>query len=372
MLTVKLISDIEELKQIEKKWDALIDPNRHSIFSAFDMVIAWWDAFGDSKELFVLLVENEGQVVGIAPLMISKMKVSDFFVKKIDFIGSGYFDYADFIYADQGEIIADCIWDYLQTHKHKWDVIELDEMRQGSESMAVFQYPGRKEYKLIFEAQIENVCPYIKLYGYDENAFIGALKKGMRTDLRRQNKRLEALGKLEFNLNIPRKNIVSFLGMFYKLHNRRWEIVRQIGKFNYSQPRKFFTLMAEKLSDKGWLRASAVYLNGSMLAAHFGFVFGSKYYYYVPTFDPEYANYSPGKVLLFNLIKAAIGEGLSEFDFLRGDESYKALWPVEIRKNYRVLIFKKNLFGKFLALWFTKIRPFLKRWDLVKKIQSKL
>jgi CelD/BcsL family acetyltransferase involved in cellulose biosynthesis len=46
----------------------------------------------------------------------------------------------------------------------------------------------------------------------------------------------------------------------------------------------------------------------------------------MPAFDPEWASYSPGKVLLAQLIEDAKAKGCARFDLLSGREPYKLLW----------------------------------------------
>jgi hypothetical protein len=48
-----------------------------------------------------------------------------------------------------------------------------------------------------------------------------------------------------------------------------------------------------------------------------------RFYYRLPAYDVEFGRYSPGRVLLRNLILAAYDEGATEFDFLLGGEPYK-------------------------------------------------
>ena len=54
------------------------------------------------------------------------------------------------------------------------------------------------------------------------------------------------------------------------------------------------------------------------------------YNLYQVGYDPAYAKYSPGKALLGVVIRDAIERGYTVFDFLRGDESYKAAYAADV------------------------------------------
>lgn len=77
---------------------------------------------------------------------------------------------------------------------------------------------------------------------------------------------------------------------------------------------------------RGTLRFHMVRLSGRIVAVHFGFQWRGRHYYYIGGFDPDFASLSVGSVLLHHAIRSAADEGASEFDFLRGAESYKYRW----------------------------------------------
>ena len=51
------------------------------------------------------------------------------------------------------------------------------------------------------------------------------------------------------------------------------------------------------------------------------------FYYLMPTYESgEWGKYSPGRLLLLELIKWSINSGLKYFDFTVGGEAYKKNW----------------------------------------------
>jgi CelD/BcsL family acetyltransferase involved in cellulose biosynthesis len=71
--------------------------------------------------------------------------------------------------------------------------------------------------------------------------------------------------------------------------------------------------------------------------------YNSKYLYYQAGLDPKWARFSPGTVLFSYCIRRAIEEGMEEFDFLQGDESYKYSWTKTARTNLEIRIFNKSI-----------------------------
>ena len=76
--------------------------------------------------------------------------------------------------------------------------------------------------------------------------------------------------------------------------------------------------------------------DGQAAACVFGYSDEDCYYLYNSSFDPSHSALSPGVVLLTSLIERAIGEGLTRFDFLKGDETYKRRLGAVYRPLYTV------------------------------------
>ena len=74
-------------------------------------------------------------------------------------------------------------------------------------------------------------------------------------------------------------------------------------------------------------------VDGKPVAGSLGFVDGDTYYYYLPAWEPELAPLAPSGLLLANLIERAYERGLRRFDFMLGDEPYKARWATEERAD---------------------------------------
>ena len=76
----------------------------------------------------------------------------------------------------------------------------------------------------------------------------------------------------------------------------------------------------------GKLRLSWLELDGAPIAIEYSFTGGDTVYYYQGGFDPAVSKLGPGWLMTALSMRAAIAEGYRYFDFLRGDEPYKASW----------------------------------------------
>jgi len=69
---------------------------------------------------------------------------------------------------------------------------------------------------------------------------------------------------------------------------------------------------------------SALHVGGKLVAAHFGMICGNTMHWWFPVYDPQYAAYSPGALLLLEVAEAAAARGIATLDLGKGDEDYKS------------------------------------------------
>lgn len=114
-------------------------------------------------------------------------------------------------------------------------------------------------------------------------------------------------------------------------HVARWAQTETPSMFGELRHREFFHELVARLAPQGFVRLLQVVLDGQVVAAHLGFVYSGRFIWYKPTFDPALAHYSPGEVLLRQLILDARDEDVAEFDFTVGDEAFKQRVATRVR-----------------------------------------
>ena len=73
---------------------------------------------------------------------------------------------------------------------------------------------------------------------------------------------------------------------------------------------------------------SGLKLNNEYIALSLGFTYNQIYFYLVPSYknNPNLIKYSPGKVLMIDLLDYFKDKKYKYFDFCNGKESYKENW----------------------------------------------
>ncbi len=124
MMQIEVLSQLDELLKLEDEWRNLLsEDNIDHPFLTFEWISSLWQSFGKDYELFVLIAREGGKIVGIAPLMKTKIKHRGCRFKAITFISSeNNTNRAGFILTgDKKEVLAAMI-DYLRNKDNCEDV----------------------------------------------------------------------------------------------------------------------------------------------------------------------------------------------------------------------------------------------------------
>lgn len=156
-------------------------------------------------------------------------------------------------------------------------------------------------------------------------AHVGTRNSNVYPDARRKRRKLDReLGPVEFRLHDDGPEVFDAC--------LRWKSrqYRETGlKDLFADPRN--VRLFEELRAAGVAAFSSLRAGGVLVAAHLGAVVDGRMYWWVPAYDPAFGRYSPGRVLLHDMLQASHAAGHSEFDFLIGDEAYKFFYATDVR-----------------------------------------
>ena len=146
-----------------------------------------------------------------------------------------------------------------------------------------------------------------------------------RYNLRRAAKRLAAEGQLRFAVAGDAASRADLTERMIALKRERYRAIGAADNFADPAFAEFYRVAARR-SDLG-VHISALYLDGTAIALHWGVSAGRIMYYLMPVFSPgAYERYSPGLVFLLEFVGQCRKDGLERLDFTIGDEEYKSKW----------------------------------------------
>lgn len=334
-MPVATVTDAAGLAALETDWQRLAaECPAATVFQTYEWNAAWWRHFGrvPGRRLRVLTFRSpEGALVGLAPLMTSFWYATP--LRRLSFLGTGTSDYLDAL-ASPGweEQVSEALYQALE-HTGGWQIADFQQLREGA---LLRDRPPGDGGKLAALDVPGEPCPYLALPP-TWDMLLQSLGKKTRTNVGYYDRALQKVYQVEAG-PVAEADLDGELAHLFELHQRRWNQRWLPGVFGGRRVQAFHRDAARRLLHQGWLRLFFLRLDGVTQASLYCFAYKDRLCYYQGGFEPTLARLSLGTVLTARAMQTAIAEGRAVFDFLRGDEPYKAKWTGASQINARRII----------------------------------
>ena len=193
---------------------------------------------------------------------------------------------------------------------------------------AVHRAGSERTLRLVLEPRDIHVLPYLDLTesraGITSAHTSNSLEKHRRWLARRGHLRLDVL-RDEGEVLTAFESLVRFL-------HARWGGGTDASALDHPRLQRFHHHVLPRLLDEGRLRMIRLSVDMRTVAVFYGLAAGGWWGYYLAGYDREWAGrIHLGRITLEMAIELACQQGAAEFDFLKGAERVKYLWPVRER-----------------------------------------
>lgn len=298
--------------QIGEEWETVLsDSPVNSLFLTPQWQEVWWETFGDGRSMVGFYLTEAEEVTAIAPLA----RVGD----TLSLVGNqDTVDYNDFLVKPGHELalydaVLGCM-DELQCH-----TLTLASLTEGSPTLAHLPDLAR-ERGFSVEVEREDVASGIALPATWED-YLALLSRKDRHELRRKFRRLEGQTDWQWYSLTGQEQVAERLGDFIELMRMS---KRDKDRWMTPEREEFFYRITHRMSQDGRLRLFFMEMNGRPVATSMCFDYDSSRLLYNSGYNPEHSYYSVGLLLDALCLREAIEQDMDYFDFLRGDEPYKA------------------------------------------------
>jgi CelD/BcsL family acetyltransferase involved in cellulose biosynthesis len=307
---------------LRQEWAQLFNAaERPSPFLSWEWLSTWWRVLGTGRRLRLLEARqrSSGKLVGLLAL------TADAAGRNLALLGNGIGG------ADGLDMLVHPAWAEetraalaAMVAAMGWDALALEDLPRGSPAVEALIFAlDRAGARTAVERRFH--CPTIALSGSFARWLAGVrrgetLARRRRWWSRRPGHRVE--------LATPEQTPAAMEDLL-RLHRMRWEGAG--GSYGIPGPlvERFHREVAPLLAEQGWLRLYRLFDGSSgapAIAAIYGLELGRRFHFYQSGYHPAWAARSPGLVLLSRALEDAFERGLSDFELLRGAESYKLDW----------------------------------------------
>lgn len=339
--TFEWVTTPEGLEALRSDWQALDDGGAPgAVFRSWEWQATWWRRLGarGRRELRVLVVRQDGRTRALLPLYVEDAPVLGLVPRRrVGLLADGVVgsDYLGLVAAADDAIeLAPAIARRLATDPALDDahVLELADLLDGDPlGVALADALASAGWEVVSGPRY--LCPYAPIGRATYDGYLAARPQGFGRQLAQRRRTLERLPGFRLEIAASPEEVVGGLEHLFALHRRRWREEGGSEAFTNPAVEAFHRDAARRLAERGWARVAVLHAEGQPVAAGYGFARAGRFAYYQAGMDPGWRRRSAGLVVLGALLERAFDEALHEFDFLRGAESYKAIWADCVRRT---------------------------------------
>jgi CelD/BcsL family acetyltransferase involved in cellulose biosynthesis len=327
----------------KEEWNGLLDKSiTHVPFLRYEYLNVWWQTRGGGEwpldaQLAIITAREGERLVGVAPLFAATWdgKPSLLLLGSIEIS-----DYLDLIVAAENvDAFALELLRFLKDGANglpAWERLDLYNVLETSPSLPALrsaaEAAGADYHHEPFRPSLTITLPG------NWDTYLASIDKKQRHEIRRKMRRAYS-GEKPVHWFIAKDpdaidgQIEDFLHLM--------ELDPDKASFLTPPMRENFRRTVRCAFDEDCLLLAFLEVDGHKAAAYLSFDYLDQLWVYNSGMDFHYTEYSPGWVLLGELLKWANENSRKAFDFMRGDEDYKFRFGAKKRDVMRVSLTKK-------------------------------
>ncbi|HEV7676588.1 MAG TPA: GNAT family N-acetyltransferase [Candidatus Angelobacter sp.] len=341
----------ELVEQVTNDWQRLCDASGdEEVFYRPEWAQAYLQAFEPKADVIIISAWAGDKLRGILPLVRRRTVMSGLPIVQLTLPANVHSLRASLTVCrgEQGEAALKALWQAVKDLPH-WDALDVANVVEGSGLDRLTVLAQADGYRTARKRTSQTLYLPINPSTTDKPGqppwLVGTRPK-FRSQLRRAKRQLEEQGTLEvkhYSAADP-----EALEKFYTLEASGWKGAERTAIKCDPRTRQFYDAIAQAVARDGYLSLDFLELNGKPIAGHFGFNLRGRYFLAKAGYDEAFRRYGPGQLLVNEILAQTPERGLREFDFVGPATWDESRWASARRTNYRVFIFRKNLYGALL------------------------
>ncbi len=331
-LAISCVKDPEGWRQLGREWaELLANSTADCVFLSWQWLDTWMSVYGDGGSWLLIVVRDARyeKLLGVAPMMLeSGTGKAGRWMQRLILVGQKAdtaSEYLDWIIrrGHEAEVIAAICDHLLGAESRSWDLLCFETMRADSPTLPLLERAFASRGEGLTISHPTN-APYLTLPGRWED-FLASRSGTFRTRWNKfHREHLVAVREAGVDLSVP-----EGMRIIRDLNEKRWGNRRQ--SFLSERYRRFHDEVSVRLHEAGHLAMIFLEADGQIVAGRYDFAYAGKAWCFQGGWLPEWEKERAGKMMLTAMMRRCIENGLSEYDFLGGEASYKNEWSSDTR-----------------------------------------
>lgn len=351
-LEVRALTTEEAFVELAVEWNRVHgECGTASIFNSWLWQYTWWQVYGGARPLRILIALEGETLVGILPLHIRTDPAFGTQARVLRLIGTGGDTHPDDLGAILSPRCKEAAAEALAEAALElpgWDVLSLADMDPRSPFPQALARAAARKGIACEEGQSQRIA-YVALPQSWE-AYLASLDSKRRSRFRKLPRRLEEKFRTRFFVWDDPSTLDAAVDRLAHLHRMRWMESGKSMSFATPEYVEFHRRIIHGCFARGWLRLYCLEIEGEVAAIIYCYRFRKGVYAMQTGFDPAYAQWAPGTVILAKAMEHAMREGNHVYDFLRGRHRYKDEVASATRHTVYVQAYRSTLAARAYRL----------------------
>ncbi len=380
--TFSIIQSVQALEAMTAEWNALLEKADIQHFQLRHEWFSTWLKYFPAKKLRIIAIRSQhDELISLLPLQIVKRKngLCQRLLRYLQVIGTelSIYDWVTIPIAPSAnrDAVLDCVAQALRQISSEWDMLDFQCcLDHDIASTLLKRFSAYSSHRFI---QPASIMPYLDLPSnrttYDaERDKDKSTRKDAREIKRKQQKIEESVGApLTLEFTTPSPETTQALHQFFRLHAQYWNSRGKKSLFaQHGMLSRFYQDLLNQSANTTYPKTprmvfSILKAGQATLSYQLNFLQNNDLITYITTYNPAYAEYSPGILHMEMLIRDSIEKHRARFEFGRGEEPYKNIWARERHELWNVQLFKNHW-----AFWLWRSDEMLK--TLLKQFRDRI
>jgi CelD/BcsL family acetyltransferase involved in cellulose biosynthesis len=308
---------------LQEDWNLLLAESiSHVPFLRFEYQKTWWENRGGGEwpdaSLALVTAYQGGRLAGVAPLFHSSLHPDGPALLNLGCIEIS--DYLDILARPEDlSAFVESLLPFLAAQGlPDWQALHFYNLLDDSPTLDALETAANNNGWAYARKNLQH-SPYISLPG-DWEQYLAGIEKKQRHEIRRKMRRAEeSASPVEWYIVEDGAALDGEIEAFFELMAFDAEKDAFLTPAMRTQMRAVMRCAYEA----GCLQLAFLRVNGAKAAGYLSFDYLNRIWVYNSGINNAYKDFSPGWVLLGNLLKWANEQGRAAFDFMRGQEEYK-------------------------------------------------
>ncbi len=350
---------VDVIEKFADEWRELcLEAANDQPFYRPEWIGAFIRAFIPGAKILLITARIGGRLRLVLPLLDETGTFSKVPLRKLRSPVDSYAGRFDAVYSvgPEGEAEILAVWEYLK-RLESWDMLQLTDALHGS-AISRIAAAARADGFNTIELE-DKPSPIVPIPVQAEVRKLLPANSRLRRELRSIRRQLAEKGSaLKFSRLVTADP--DALDRLYKLEASGWKGQEHCAIL-LKGTRPFLDEVAQQAACFGYFTLYTLELDGELIAAHYGFTMRDCYYSTVITYNESFREYSPGHLLIDEIVNDCAARGIRAFQTTGQNQEWKMRWTNQTQRISHHYIFRGRL-GNLAYRVESRLKPKIIRW----------